>query len=657
MENYELLFSPGMIGGLKTKNRVVMAALSTGYASAEGEITDRLIHYYRERAAGGAGVIIVEAAAVDDPIGKESFGQICIDHPKYISGLQRLSNIIKAYQCRAFIQLLHAGRQATSLVTGGKAPVAPSAIPCKMIKEIPRELSLTEIKHVIGKFVTAAEYAHQAGFEGVELHAAHGYLLNQFLSVESNQRSDEFGGSLENRARILLEICKEIKKRMPQLALSVRLNIDDFTEKGLKIPEAQQIAAMLEESGVDIINCSAGIYESGLNCIEPAYYNDGWRIYLAEAIKKKVSIPVMAGGIVRKPAMAEKIIAENKADFVFIARSLLADSQWVNKARTGNSQAIRPCILCNNCIGSHYKGYSISCTVNPAAGQEADFAAKYCGNVGPVHVVVIGGGPAGMQAAIALRRYGARVTLYEKSAELGGMLDWAMQPPYKVRINELKEYLIRELYLSGADVILNHKFSQEHFQSMTPGYLVIATGAKPIKPAIEGWNDQFCRLPGAVYQKPKQIRNSRILIIGGGSNGCELADHLLQFDNQVIIVEESETMARNLERKNRRVLLDRLQNGQVIIMKKSRVVKIEPEQVTVTNSRGEATLVAADHVIAAVGFEAEDTLLKQIPAQLKPYVYVIGDAAQPAGIREALLQGEMIADTIIRQAQEFYGRR
>ena len=259
MENYRQLFTPGEIGRLKTKNRVIMAALSTGFASSAGEVTERLVNYYRECAAGGPGVIIVEAAVVDDPVGREGLGQIYIDHPRYISGLNRLADTIKAYGCRAFIQLLHAGRQTTSSATEGITPVAPSPIPCKTLKEIPRELSPGEIKSIIGKFVNAAQYAHSAGFDGVELHAAHGYLLNQFLSPESNQRKDEYGGSLENRARILLEICSYFKGKLPVLSLAVRLNIADFIPEGIKIPEAQKIALMLQECGADLINCSAGI--------------------------------------------------------------------------------------------------------------------------------------------------------------------------------------------------------------------------------------------------------------------------------------------------------------------------------------------------------------------------------------------------------------
>lgn len=652
MENFKHLFSPAKIGNLVIKNRIVMASMVTSYASLDGEVTERHLNYYRARAAGGVGLIIVEASVIDDPVGRDGYGQIRIDHLKYISGLQRLTDIIKSYNCRAFIQLFHAGRQTISMLTEGTTPVAPSPLPCRIMKEIPRELSLAEVKEIVDKFVRGAEFAYRAGFDGVELHAAHGYLLNQFLSEQSNRRTDEYGGSLENRARILIEIVKKIKTRVPELVLSVRLNIDDFTQSGLKVSEAQAIAVMLEQNGVDIINCSAGIYESGLNSIEPASYEDGWRIYLAEAIKKKVAIPVIAGGMVRKPAMAEQIIADKKADFVFVGRSLLADSQWANKARKGNIQAIRPCIICNNCIGSHFKGFSVSCTVNPATGREAYFDGQHYDNLSRHHVIVVGGGPAGMQSAIALRRNGIAVTIYEKAAKLGGMLNWAMIPPHKERIGEFKEYLINQLNASGAKIILGKSFKAEDFFQSRTNYLVIATGSKARRPNIEGWDDEFCFLPDEIFKKPERIKNSRILIIGGGNTGCELADFLNQYNNQAIIVEEKETIALNLERKNRRVLLERLHNGQVILIKNSKVKRIEPGQVAISTNGEEEKLISADIIIAAVGYEPENNLLQQLPPEINPLVLTIGDASRPAGIKEAILQGEMLADSIIRQIQQ-----
>lgn len=652
---YNNLFSPAKIGGLVVKNRIIMPAMATGYASINGEVTERLLNYYRVRAAGGAGLTIVEASVIDNPAGRDGYGGICIDHPRFVPGLNRLSDIIRSYNCRAFIQLFHAGRQTKSELTEGRGPVAPSPIACRVLKEIPRELTSAEIKDIIVKFVKSAEYAYEAGFDGVEIHAAHGYLINQFLSAQTNLRTDQYGGSLENRVRMLLEICRQIKSRMPELALGVRLNIDDFTPLGLKMAEAEIIAIMLEESGVDVINCSAGIYESGLNSIEPASYQDGWRIYLAEKIKSRVAIPVIAGGMVRKPAMAEQIIAENKADFVFIGRSFLADSQWANKARFGKQQEIRPCIICNNCIASHFKGQGLSCTVNAAAGRETFLNLKPHNDLHHRHAVVVGGGPAGLQTAISLSKYGMKVTLFEKNALLGGMLNWASLPPYKGRIAELKEYLVRQLYAGGAEIMTGKTFTLEDYRRINPDYLIIAAGSEAIKPNLPGWDDEFCFLPGDIFSRKKEIRNCRIVIIGGGNTGAELADFLIQYGNQVIMVEEKGIMADNMERKNRRVLLERLQNGQVILMTGSKVERIESGQAIIDDGR-EIKKISADYIVAAIGFKPDDKLYRELPAKIRPLAFVIGDAFRPAGIREAILQAEMLADGIVRQITAGYNR-
>ena len=253
-------------------------------------------------------------------------------------------------------------------------PVAPPPISCNITRELPRELTTLEVKQIINQFIAAAHYAHRAGFDGIELHAAHGYLINQFLSPHTNHRQDEYGGSLLNRQRFLLEIVTEIKEVLPEMTISVRLNIDDFIQGGLELEESLEVCRSLEKSGVDIINCSSGTYESGLKSIEPASYEQGWRVYLAEAVKKVVNIPVITGGMIRRPEFANQVLADKKADFIFLGRSLLADPQWANKALHNQVADIRPCISCNNCINNNFKGLGIRCTVNPFTGRESILA-------------------------------------------------------------------------------------------------------------------------------------------------------------------------------------------------------------------------------------------------------------------------------------------
>ncbi|HEX3010671.1 MAG TPA: NAD(P)/FAD-dependent oxidoreductase [Syntrophomonadaceae bacterium] len=647
MDELTSLFSPGTIGGLRLKNRIVMSPMAVNYAGLDGSVSDALVDYIAARARGGVGAIIVEAAVVDSPAGKESLGQLRIDHPRYILGLYRLAQTIKTYNCGAFIQLFHAGRQTTRLLTDGVQPVAPSPIPCGITREMPRELLTDEIPNLIQKFVTAATYAHMAGFDGVELHAAHGYLLNEFLSPQTNQRHDRYGGSRENRTRMLVEIIQGIKSSLPDLCLSVRLNIDDFTEQGLNPYESVQIARDLAGAGADAINCSCGIYESGLNSIEPSSYEEGWRIYLAEEVKKKVDIPVIAGGMLRSPVMANSVIAEGKADFVFLGRSLLADSEWPEKARKGKLEEIRPCITCNTCIEHNFKCLPVRCAVNPHTGREGqfDFMIKPSQKAGSA--VVIGSGPGGMQAAQSLDRQGFKVTLFEKDDQPGGLLQLAAVPPFKQRILLLKDYMVRKIRRSNIELCLKHEFTPDDLKELNPDIAVIATGARPFWPDINGYNPEFCIDIIDVLSGSVDIRRQNVVIIGGGANGCEVADYLLCWGNRVTIVERQKYLASDMEKKNRRALMNRLNEGGVIKRTGSRVIKIMDSAVSIQGNEGIKETIPADKVVIAVGFVPDNQLYDKIINRVAD-VFLIGDALKVRGIEHAILEGENVGYAVFK---------
>ena len=605
---YPELFRPGYIGNLWVQNRIVMAPMATHFAHIDGEVSEALIAHYATRARGGVGLIIVEAACVTSLAANESYGQLYISHPRYVLGLNRLSEAIRANGSRAFIQLFHAGRQTSRQMCGGEQPVAPSAIPCSMMKEMPRELTTLEVKQVINEFIAAAHYAHRAGFDGVELHAAHGYLINQFLSPHTNHRTDEYGGSLENRQRFLLEIVTEIKEVLPELTISVRLNIDDFIQGGLELEESLKICRCLEESGVDIINCSSGTYESGLKSIEPASYEEGWRVYLAEAVKRVVSIPVISGGMIRNPEFANQVLGEKKADFIFLGRSLLADPEWVNKVRKNEVADIRPCISCNNCIASGFKGLEIRCTVNPYCGRETMLNQQ---NIvpKPARVVIVGGGPAGMQAAISLRRRGLGVTLYEKEAELGGFMSLAGVPPHKEQILALRNYMVKELFKSEVELVLNHEFTRDDLWVTKPDVLIIATGSAAVRPALPGGEQSNCVEAIDILGRKVEITGQKVVIIGGGSTGCEAAEYLLAGGNQVAILEAAPFLAADMERKNRRALMNSLEDAGVVKKTGARVVAIMPDCVNIEVAGAEERL-PMDWVVWATGFKQKDELLR-----------------------------------------------
>lgn len=643
-EEYSLLFSPITLGGLTVKNRVVMAPMLVCYGLSSGEVSPRQLDYYEARARGGAGMIVVEAACIHQS-GLATATQLRIDNPRYISGLEHLTETIKAHGVGVFIQLLHAGRQTSSLVTG-EQPVAPSPLPCPVTREMPRELGIDEIKHLEMAYVQAACNAFQAGFDGVELHAAHGYLINQFLSPHSNQRHDEYGGSLENRMRFLLNILAGIRKARPRLLMSVRLNMDDFVSGGLQLDESIEIAGRLEKEGANLIHCSSGTYESGLKSIEPPSYQEGWRTYLAGELKKRIKIPVVGGGVVSSPAFAEQLIANNQADFVFLGRSLLADPDWVNKAKQGQSCRIRPCLVCNRCIDSTFMGLGARCTVNFWTGREGKKilvkTSSLCNKVS-----VAGSGPAGMQVALSLKKLGFEVKVYEQAARPGGLLNIASKPPHKHRLTRYLDYLLGELAYYGIPLFLNQPYNSEILNEENPDYVVVATGSSPVLPGGAIPWDNIVQMSD-VLENRVEISKQNVVIIGGGINGCETADYLVNMGNQVVIVEKEKVLAGQMEKKNRRDLLNRLEEAGVEKMTGSTVIDVQEGRVIIERGFGQECL-EADRIVLAVGYKPNDQLYYELK-QIHPRVFLIGDALRASNIRNAIMQAETVAQDIYRMS-------
>ncbi len=643
---YPNLFSELRVGQITLKNRVVMGPMLVGYADQNGRVNENVIKYYEARARGGAGLIVVEASCVDVPTGKEGVGQIHIDEPGCIPGLTSLAKAIKKHDCKALIQLFHAGRQTSSQITG-VPPVAPTRQGLTPSREVPRELSRSEIKHLIAQFVQAADFAHRAGMDGVELHAAHGYLLNEFLSPKMNTRQDEYGGSLENRMRILLEIISGIKAQHSDLVISVRLNVDDFTPGGLQPDQSAIIASELEKRGADIINCTCGTYESGLTSIEPASYPEGWRVYLAEKIKQYVRIPVVTGGMIHNPAFAEQVVAEGRSDLVFLGRSLLADPKWPAKALRGRVHEIRPCIRCNGCINLHFAGMPVSCTVNPATGREKQYNSRIAKVAAKSRVDIVGAGPAGIQAALTLDKMGFEVALFEKSSCPGGLLGFAATPPHKDRLKDFHQYLASQLNNSGVKQIYEHQYLIGDLQNRQPDHLIISTGSRPQTPKLPGIDR--CLGLEAVLSGQVEVAGEEVVIIGGGSNGCEVADFLLQHGkHRITIVEGRSRLAADMERKNRRDLLNRLEAGGVMMLVKHKVLEITPTGVVIADATQQPREISAQAVIAATGYRSVNQLYHQARRMMSS-VYVIGDALRVRGFKSAILEGHMTAYMIYQE--------
>ena len=470
---YTRLFEPGRIGGLELKNRIVMPAMGCSLAESTGEAGERIIQYYAARARGGAGLIITEITRVDDETGVGTPNQLSVTNTHMVPQLYRLAEAVHAYDTKLFIQLHHPGNQTPSRLIEGRQPVSASNVTCKVIGEEPRPLTTEEVEAMVKKFVTGAVIAQKAGVDGVEIHAAHGYLVSQFLSPYTNKREDRYGGSFEGRMRFITEIIMGIKAYCgPKFPISVRMNGSDFLEGGIDEAESIKMAKYLEQLGISCLNVSCGMYDSGATIIEPSYFAEGWKKHLAKGIREAVSIPVIAVNTIKHPSFAEQLLEEGVSDFVGIARGFLADADWGKKAFEGKDNLIRKCLGCMECFRILNDGMPLGCTLNPVLGREFEWGdAKLNRNGNGRRMAVIGGGPAGIQAAVVLAKRGFDVTLFEKSDKLGGTVNLAAVPPNKSMLGEFIETLKAELAENNVTVKLN-----------TPGTLeaVKAIGAEGV---------------------------------------------------------------------------------------------------------------------------------------------------------------------------------
>ena len=449
---YPRLFSPITINSMSVENRVVMPPMCTAYATIGGAVTDRLIDYYTARARGGVGLIDVEFTYVH-PLGKIFDHMLGIYDDKLVPGLRRLTDSVHSAGAKIVIQIAHGGRRTHSDIIGA-VPVAPSPIP-RLNGETPKELSVPEIEELIQDFLTAAQRAKRAGFDGVMIHMAHGYLLQQFLSPLSNLRSDDYGGDFERRARAPLEILKGVRRELGQdYPITCRLCGDEYVKGGFDLNQSVRLSKILEANGMNAIEVSAGTHETPEMMGAPPYHPMGFLSHLSQAIKQEVRIPVGIVGRIHTPEVAQRLLEEGKADLIAVGRGLIADPEWARKAREGRAETICPCISCNQgCSDRMYFQQDISCTVNPAAGREAAYPLTPAGE--KKRILVVGGGPAGLEAARVAAMRGHEIQLWEKEGELGGQLNLASLPPGKEDIARFRDFLVREV--KGLPVKIYHK--------------------------------------------------------------------------------------------------------------------------------------------------------------------------------------------------------
>lgn len=636
---YEKLFTKGKIGKLEIKNRIVMPAMGTNLASYTGEASDEIIRYYEERAKGGCGLIITEIARIDNETGVGMPNQLCAMSLKHIPKLEILARTMHKYNTKIFLQLQHPGRQNHAMMIDGRQIAGPSSIMSSAIGEMPREMSTEEVEGLVAKFVKGAVFAQMAGIDGVEIHGAHGYLVGQFMSPQSNHREDKYGGTFEKRMRFITEIIMGIRAKCgPRFPISVRIDGNEFVEGGISLEEAIKQAVYLEKLGVDVINVSSGTYESVTTIIEPISYPQGWKRHLAKAIKEAVNIPVIACDVIRKPDMAETLLKEDNLDFVALGRAQLADPEWGKKAKDGREEDIRPCISCLNCIESILKCENIKCAVNPRVGKELEYP-DFPKNGEGRKVVIIGGGPAGMEAARVLALKEFVPIIFEEKEHLGGNVYLATKPPLKDKLNWFLDYQKLAIKKLNVEVRLNEKATLEKINEINPYAVFISAGSKPVVPPIPGVEQNFVYTSTDILEGKVTLENKNIVIAGSGMTGLEISELLTSKGNKVTVIEMADKIAPAGYIPNVVDITMRLTKSGVKLLPCSKLTNINEGEITIENTKDKkATTIKADAVVLSLGVRPNNEMVQAIEENYK-IVEVLGDACKPGRVVDAMLNG------------------
>ncbi|MBW2064153.1 MAG: FAD-dependent oxidoreductase [Deltaproteobacteria bacterium] len=635
------LFTPFTIKGLHFKNRIVMPGLASFLIEDDGSITDRTVEHYRMRAAGGPALVIVEAHAVS-PEGVVSNHQARIYDDRFIEGLSRIAQVMKSEGAIPAIQIHHAGRQVPFRVIK-RRPLAPSPLPCPTIRTEVEPLDHEGIRRIVKAFGEAARRAVEAGFELLEIHGAHGYLINQFLSRFSNIRDDEYGGDIKGRTRFAREIVQEIRSRVgDDFPLSFKISAQEFVPDGLTVEESIEILKEIVPRGIDILQISAGNDATPEWICQPMFMEKACLVDSASRIREALKMPVMSVGRINDPLVAESIIQEGKADLVCMGRGLLADPELPRKAEEGQLEDIRICIACNTCMESIFRRGRIECLVNPSLGREKEMEIRPAPKA--KKVMVVGGGPGGLNVAWVAAHRGHEVHLYERQSELGGQLNLATIASYKKELISLIEYQKRQVRKFGVNIHLNTEVTSELVRQEAPDVVILATGSVPITPPIPGI-DKPIVVPLSDILSGIRAVEGKVIVVGGGATGCEVAHHLSENGCRVTIVEMLPKLAEQLESITRKVLIKRLKENKAEILTEHKVVSIEDKGVSVTDKDGKESFLEADSVVITIGNRPDNTLyddLKLTGIEL----YQIGDCLEPRSAKAAIYEGAVIGRKI-----------
>jgi len=637
---FKHLFQPYQFRTFEVRNRVVMPPMAIYIPGCEGFVRQRLVDYYEARARGGVGYIVVNATVVSEPSGRSHPNQTRISDDKYIPGFKKLVDRIHTYDVPAALQLYHAGRQRYGIIAG-LPTLSPSGIPDPVRKDPTRAITVEEIHGLVEEYAQAARRSQEAGFEAVEFHCAHGYLLAGFLSPFQNKRTDEYGGDVWGRTRIVREILGRTREVVGNdLVLQVRINGHDYVNGGNTLEDSKEIAKILVEAGAEVIHVSAGMAPSGHYTFLPAAVPPGHNVYLAEGIKAAVGpdVPVITVGGIQDPVQAESILAEGQVDFVAIGRALFADPEWPNKAKEGRLEEIRPCLRCSKSAGVWPE--DMRCTVNPAVGSEKEYEESLVAAETSKNVLVIGAGPAGMETARTAAMRGHSVTLVDKKNELGGKIQLAMVPPDKEIQEEWLNYYRNELDRLDVRVKLSTEVGLDDVQEWDPDIVVVATGGVPLLPeGIEGLDHPNVVTSDDVLLGEAEVGHN-VAIVGGSSMGVETADFILQDpDKKVLVVEMMHGILMDISHDAELALMDKLYKKDFREAVSTKVTAIRPDNGKLdlyVERYGQPEVIKGfDTVVIAVGVKPNDEL-GQALLETRDGVYLVGDCEAAGDYRKAV---------------------